>query len=163
LSVENNLLTTFAGVAGCKGLMELYASNNHIGGAGAGGSSDAGAAAAGGGAAGDDVVSIADAAAAAAASAAAELLLPNSSLRLVMSLRPEQFPKLIILDLSGNSLTQQHRYREYTIFHLRRLKVSSGTHASSRCAPFDDATGKSKLARFIRGVLPTLSSLRSGA
>jgi hypothetical protein len=127
LSVENNLLTTFAGVAGCKGLMELYASNNHIGGAGASGSSDGGSGAAVGSGA-DDSLSSADAAAMASATAAAELLLPNSSLRLVMSLRPEQFPKLIIVDLSGNALTQQHRYREYTIFHLRRLKVRASPH-----------------------------------
>ena len=36
-------------------------------------------------------------------------------------------PKLIILDLSGNSLcTEGEDYREYTIFHVRRLKVLDG-------------------------------------
>lgn len=119
LSVENNLLTSFAGIAGCKGLMELYVSNNHVG----GGSSVGGDDTAGGS---EDASSSADAAAAATANAAAEQLLPHASLRLVLALRPEQLPKLIILDLSGNALTQQHRYRDYTIFHLRRLKVREG-------------------------------------
>lgn len=117
LSVENNLLTSFAGIVGCKGLMELYVSNNHIGGT----SINAADVTENGGA--DEISASADAAAAAMANAAAEQLLPHASLRLVLALRPEQLPKLIILDLSGNALTLQHRYRDYAIFHLRRLKV----------------------------------------
>ena len=142
LSVENNLLTSFAGIVGCKGLMELYVSNNHIGGVAGVGASDAGVGGAGGA---DDISGPADAAAAAAANAAAEQLLPHASLRLVLALRPEQLPKLIILDLSGNALTQQHRYRDYAIFHLRRLKVGGGESGREEAGAGGSATLPSPL------------------
>lgn len=32
-------------------------------------------------------------------------------------------PKLMVVDLSGNSLCQGHDYRTYTIFSMRKLKV----------------------------------------
>lgn len=35
-------------------------------------------------------------------------------------------PKLIIFDISGNSLCNDKSYRVYTIFHLKKLKVLDG-------------------------------------
>jgi Leucine-rich repeat (LRR) protein len=41
-------------------------------------------------------------------------------------------PKLIILDLSGNSLCKEGNYRVYCIFHLRKLKVLDGLQIESQ-------------------------------
>ena len=38
----------------------------------------------------------------------------------------KNLPKLIILDLSGNAMTNDSRYRLYSIYHLRKLKVLDG-------------------------------------
>lgn len=56
-----------------------------------------------------------------------ELYLSNNlieELRSVLLLK--QLPKLAILDLSGNDLCKAPDYRQYTIFHLRKLKVLDG-------------------------------------
>jgi hypothetical protein len=38
----------------------------------------------------------------------------------------KHLPKLIILDLSGNSMSKDSKYRLYCIYHLRKLKVLDG-------------------------------------
>ncbi|KAJ3352700.1 Leucine-rich repeat-containing protein 9 [Entophlyctis luteolus] len=39
----------------------------------------------------------------------------------------KELPRLIILDVTGNSVCQQAHYRMFTIFHLSRLKILDGT------------------------------------
>lgn len=56
-----------------------------------------------------------------------ELYLSNNlieQVRSVLSLKP--LPKLIILDLVGNDVAAQADYHQYTIYHLKRLKVLDG-------------------------------------
>lgn len=38
----------------------------------------------------------------------------------------KDLPKLIILDLSGNSLIRDTSYKSYTLYHLKNLKVLDG-------------------------------------
>lgn len=56
-----------------------------------------------------------------------ELYIGNNridNIKEVLSLK--DLPKLIILDLSGNPLCRHEKYRLYTVYHLRRLKVLDG-------------------------------------
>lgn len=56
-----------------------------------------------------------------------ELYAGNNKIRAVKEVRRlRELPKLIILDLCGNPLCGASKYRLFTVYHLRRLKVLDG-------------------------------------
>jgi len=56
-----------------------------------------------------------------------ELYLSNNVIEELRSLLLlKQLPKLMVLDLAGNDLCKANDYRQYTMFHLRKLKVLDG-------------------------------------
>lgn len=52
-----------------------------------------------------------------------QVFLINSGLSSRQVLMLKGLPKLIITDLSGNSLCQGNDYRLYVVYHLKRIKV----------------------------------------
>ncbi|KAI9334738.1 hypothetical protein BDR26DRAFT_866682 [Obelidium mucronatum] len=44
----------------------------------------------------------------------------------------KELPRLIIFDVTGNQVCQQHHYRMFTIFHLSRLKILDGASITSK-------------------------------
>ena len=56
-----------------------------------------------------------------------ELYIGNNKItELKQVLQVKDMPKLIILDLSGNTLCTANDYRHYTVYHVRKLKVLDG-------------------------------------
>ena len=54
-----------------------------------------------------------------------ELYMNNNRIMSMKELNPLRGnDKLIILDLSGNAMCQDKEYRLYTIYHMKKLKVS---------------------------------------
>jgi len=95
-----------------------------------------------------------------------ELYLSNNlieELRSVLMLKP--LPKLVVLDLSGNSLCSAPDYRFYTLFHLRRLKVLDGAPVSQAEQQEADERFSGKLTMELLedklGPVPACYNLRS--
>ncbi|CAJ1362414.1 unnamed protein product, partial [Effrenium voratum] len=55
-----------------------------------------------------------------------ELYLSNNVIEDSLRLLLKQLPKLMVLELSGNDLCKVADYRQYTMFHLRKMKVLDG-------------------------------------
>ncbi|KAJ3285947.1 Leucine-rich repeat-containing protein 9 [Borealophlyctis nickersoniae] len=62
-----------------------------------------------------------------------EFYIGNNSISILLSIFPlKELPRLIILDLTGNSVCQVTNYRLFIIFHLARLKILDGAGISAK-------------------------------